>query len=158
MDKPAPDFQLQDQDGVTHRLSDYHGKWLVVYFYPKDDSPGCTQQACDFRDEHAIISQFGNAVIIGINKDSVGSHKKFANKHHLNFPLLSDPTRAITKAYGAWKSNKSQLIDRAYGTRRNTYLINPEGHIVKQYLGVNPKNHAPRIIEDLQILQQLVKT
>ncbi len=156
MNKPAPNFKLIDQDGIIRSLKDYRGKWLVLYFYPKDNSPGCTKEACVFRDEHAVIAQFGNTNIIGINKDSVASHKSFAQKHQLNFPLLSDPTHEVTKAYGAWKFSKSRLIDRVFATRRNTYIINPDAQIVKAYHGVNPKNHAAEIIQDLQELQNLV--
>jgi peroxiredoxin Q/BCP len=157
MNKPAPDFQLLDQDGISRKLSDYRGRWLVLYFYPKDDSAGCTKEACAFRDEHAAIAQFGNAEIVGVNKDSVASHKKFAQKHHLNFPLLSDSSREVSKAYGAWRGGKVQLLERPFATRRNTYLINPDGDIVKEYKGVQPRNHAAEIIQDLQDLQKLVK-
>ncbi len=156
MNQQAPNFKLLDQDGISRSLSDYLGKWLVLYFFPKDNSPGCTKEACAFRDEHAVIAQFGNAEIVGINKASVTDHKRFAAKHHLNFSLLSDPTHEVTKAYGAWRSGRARLIDKPFATRRNTYLINPEGVIVKEYLGVNPKNHAAEIIQDLQELQQLV--
>lgn len=89
--KQAPDFSLLDQDGITHHLSDYAGKWLVLYFYPKDDTPGCTTEACNFRDERDAIAEFGNAEVVGVSKDSVKSHRKFADKHGLNFTLLSDP-------------------------------------------------------------------
>jgi peroxiredoxin Q/BCP len=146
MDKPAPDFSLPDQDGKIRSLSDYKGRWLVLYFYPRDNAVNCTREACAFRDEHAIIGQFGNAEVVGINKDSVASHKKFATKHHLNFLLLSDSSREITKAYGAWRSSPAKLFDRPFGTRRNTYIINPEGMIVKQYINVDPKNHTAQII------------
>ena len=156
--KPAPDFNLADQDNITRSLGDYTGRWLVVFFYPKDNDVNCTREACAFRDEHAIIAQFGNAAVIGINKDSVASHKRFAEKHHLNFPLLSDPTREVIKAYGAWRSSGARLVDRAFGTRRNTYVVDPEGMIVKEYIGVDPKRHVDEVIHDLQRLQQLVKS
>ena len=153
MTRTAPSFKLPDQNGVITKLSDYRDRWLVLYFYPKDNTRGCTAEACAFRDEHAIISQFGNAAVVGVNKDSVASHKKFAVKHQLNFPLLSDPTHQVTKAYGAWRTGKPRLADAGFATRRNTYLINPKGKIVKEYLGINPKGHASRIISDLQSLQ-----
>lgn len=155
MDKVAPNFQLLNQDGVTRKLKDYRNRWLVLYFYPKDNSPGCTKEACAFRDEYSVIAQFGNADIIGINKDSVTSHKKFAEKHRLNFSLLSDPNHEVTKAYGAWKTGKVRLLDRPFATRRTTFIINPEGKIVKKYAGINPKHHAAVIINDLQALQGL---
>jgi peroxiredoxin Q/BCP len=153
--KPAPAFALLDQHGIARRLEDYRGRWVVVYFYPKDESLNCTRQACNFRDEYRIIAQFGNAEIIGINKGSVESHRHFAEKHHLNFPILSDPDYAVTNAYGAWKFNfrGARLLNSTFSTRRNTYLVNPEGLIVKTYRSVNPNNHAADVIRDLQRLQ-----
>ena len=148
----APDFTLPDQDGITRSLSDYRGRWVVLYFYPKDNTPGCVMEACEFRDEHAIISQFGNASIIGISKDSVRSHKKFATEHHLNFPLLSDVDHKVLEAYGAWKSKK--FMGRSYmGVERTTFIVSPAGKIVKTYKNVVPKGHAAEIIQDLQQLQ-----
>ena len=148
----APDFSLPDQDGIARSLSDYRGQWMVLYFYPKDNTPGCVMEACEFRDEHAIISQFGNASIIGISKDSVRSHKKFATEHHLNFPLLSDVDHKVLEAYGAWKSKK--FMGRSYmGVERTTFIVSPTGKIVKTYKNVVPKGHAAEIIQDLQQLQ-----
>ena len=148
----APDFSLPDQDGIARSLSDYQGQWMVLYFYPKDNTPGCVMEACEFRDEHAIISQFGNASIIGISKDSVRSHKKFATEHHLNFPLLSDVDHKVLEAYGAWKSKK--FMGRSYmGVERTTFIVSPAGKIVKTYKNVVPKGHAAEIIQDLQQLQ-----
>jgi peroxiredoxin Q/BCP len=152
--KKAPAFSLQDQDGVTRSLKDYLGGWVVVYFYPNDHSLNCTKEACNFRDEYRITSQFGNATIIGINKGSVESHKRFAERHHLNFPILSDPDHKVTSAYGAWRTTPVKFYDRPFGTRRNTYLVNPEGRIAKSYLGVNPNDHAQEVINDLQDLQK----
>ena len=150
--KPAPDFSLQDQNGDTKTLADYAGKWLVLYFYPKDDTPGCTTEACNFRDERDAIAEFGNAEVVGISKDSVASHKKFIDKHHLNFTLLSDPEHVVIEAYDSWKPKK--FMGREYiGVERNTFLINPEGQIVKEYRGVNPKLHAAEIIADLKSFQ-----
>lgn len=157
MSKRAPDFSLLDQDGVTHKLSDYAGRWLVVFFYPMDGSVNCTREVCAFRDEHAIIKQFGNAEVVGINKGSVASHKKFSSKNRLNFPLLSDLTHEITKSFGAWRSNSPRsLVDRAFKTRRNTYIINPEGEIVQEFLGIDPKEQVVEVIQALQRLQNLV--
>lgn len=153
--KVAPPFSLADQNGVVRNLSDYQGRWVVLYFYPKDNSLGCTKQACDFRDEYRIISQFGDAEIIGINKASLESHKQFAERYHLNFPILSDPDHKITSAYGAWRGNKAGLLlDKLFPTRRNTYLINPDGLIAKAYHGVDPDDHASQVITDLQAFQK----
>lgn len=151
--KKAPDFSLSDQDGRTRQLKDYAGKWVVLYFYPRDDTPGCTTEACNFRDERDAIAQLGNAEVIGISKDSVKSHKKFIEKHNLNFDLLSDPDHTAAEAYGAWGPKK--FMGREFlGILRNTYIIDPEGSIAKQYLGVNPKKHAVEIINDLREFQE----
>jgi len=148
----APDFSLPDQDGNVKTLADYAGKWLVLYFYPKDDTPGCTTEACTFRDERDAIAEFGNAEVVGVSKDSVKSHKKFVDKYHLSFTLLSDTEHKVIEAYDSWKLKK--FMGREYlGTERNTFIINPEGKIAKEYRGVDPKTHAGQIIADLQALQ-----
>jgi peroxiredoxin Q/BCP len=148
----APDFSLPDQDGTVKTLADYAGKWLVLYFYPKDNTPGCTAEACSFRDERDAIAQFGGAEVVGVSKDSVRAHKKFIEQHHLNFTLLSDPEHVTIEAYDSWKLKK--FMGREYmGIERNTFLINPTGFIAKSYRGVNPKTHAAEIIADLQKLQ-----
>lgn len=149
----APDFSLPDQNGTVRSLADYGGKWLVLYFYPKDDTPGCTTEACSFRDEREAIADLGNAEIVGISKDSVKSHKKFLDKYHLNFTLLSDPEHKVIEAYDSWKAKK--FMGREYiGTERNTFIINPDGMIAKEYRGVDPKTHAAQIIADLDALQR----
>lgn len=145
----APDFSLQDQDGKTHTLADYAGKWLLVYFYPKDDTPGCTKEACNFRDGFHMFKEKDMA-ILGISKDSVASHKKFAEKFSLNFPLLSDESAEVIKAYGAW--TERGFMGRP-GILRNSYLINPEGEIVKEYKKVKPELHADEIVSDLKAFQ-----
>lgn len=148
----APNFNLQDQDGKTHSLADYSGKWVVLYFYPRDDTPGCTTEACSFRDARSVIAELGNAEVIGISKDTVKSHKKFTEKHGLNFTLLSDPDHTTIEAFGAWGPRK--FMGREFmGTHRNTYIINPDGIIVKEYKGVDPKKHVQDIIDDLRSLQ-----
>ena len=150
--KQAPAFSLPDQDGTMHKLADYAGKWLVLYFYPKDDTSGCTAEACSFRDERDAIAEFGNAVVVGISKDTVRSHKKFAEKYGLNFTILSDPEHTTIEAYDSWKPKK--FMGREYiGTQRNTFIINPSGQIAKEYRGVDPKKHAAQIIADLKQLQ-----
>lgn len=152
MDK-APDFTLPDQDGKMHSLKDYSGKWVVLYFYPKDDTPGCTTEACSFRDEREAIAELGNAVVIGVSKDSVASHKKFADKHNLNFTLLSDESLKTIKAYNSW--GERSMYGRIFlGVLRSTVIINPDGYIVKRYPKADPKKHAVEIIQDLQELQK----
>ena len=150
--KKAPNFELPDQDGKLHKLTDYAGRWLVVYFYPKDDTPGCTTEACNFRDARDAIAEYGNAYVIGISKDSVKNHKKFSEKHDLNFTLLSDESHETIDAFGAWKMKK--FMGREYmGIMRNTYIVDPKGTIVKTYEGVNPKDHVGQILKDLAELQ-----
>jgi peroxiredoxin Q/BCP len=146
----APDFALPDQNNEIKSLADYAGKWLVVYFYPKDDTPGCTKEACSFRDGRDIIKSLG-ADVVGISKDSVASHKKFADKHNLTFTLLSDTSLETIKAYGAWGEKK--FMGRVFdGIQRNTYLISPDGELVKTYEGVNPLTHVGSLLKDLQEL------
>ncbi len=143
----APNFSLLDQNGQIHSLSDYKGKWLIVYFYPKDDTPGCTKEACAFRDA-SVDYQRRDISIVGISKDSVKSHDKFAHKFTLNFPILSDENLETIKAYGAW--GKKKLYGREYdGIFRYTFLINPEGEIVKTYTKVKPEIHSAEILKDL---------
>ncbi len=149
----APDFSLQDQNGQTKTLQNYSGKWVVLYFYPKDDTPGCTTEACTFRDERDVIAELGKAEVIGISKDSVASHKKFADKYNLNFTLLSDESMDTIKAYNAW--GERSMYGKVYmGIIRSTFIIDPRGNIVKHYPKVTPKNHAAEIIKDLQSLQK----
>lgn len=154
--RKAPDFTLQDQDGVDRSLSDYQGKWVVLYFYPKDDTPGCTTEACNFRDARSAIAEFGNSVVIGISKDSVKSHRKFADKYNLDFTLLSDPDHKIIEAYGAWQE-KSMFGKKYMGIQRMTVIIDQNGNIVKEYPKVNPSKHAAEIIADLRGLQELAQ-
>ena len=135
----APDFELIDQNNESHRLEDYRGKWVAIYFYPRDNSPGCTTEAKNFRDN---IDKFKslNAEIVGISPDSPASHKKFADQYDLPITLLSDPVKEIIRKYQA-----AGII-----TRRISYLISPEGIIERSYPTVNPAKHAEEIINDLQ--------
>lgn len=144
----APNFSLPDQNGNIKKLSDYLGKYIVMYFYPKDDTPGCTKEACNFRDSYKEIEKLG-AIVIGVSKDTIKSHKKFADKYNLTFPLLSDETTETIKAFGAW--GKKKFMGREYeGINRNTYIISPNGEIIKNFLNVNPIFHAKEIIDVLK--------
>lgn len=146
----APNFNLPDQDGNIHKLEDYKGKWLILYFYPKDDTPGCTTEACNFRDASEEYKNLGVS-IIGISKDNTKSHKKFAEKYKLNFPLLADESGKTIESYGAW-GEKSMFGKKYMGILRNTYLINPKGEIQKEYKGVKPEVHNEEILNDLKTL------
>jgi len=140
----APDFNLPDQDGNMHSLKDYAGKWLVLYFYPEDDTSGCTTEACNFRDAREVIAELSGAQVVGISKDSVESHKKFTDKYSLNFTLLSDESHKTIEAYHSWGVMMAN---------RNTFIINPEGEVAKEYNGVEPSEHAGEILKDLKQLQ-----
>lgn len=146
----APAFTLPDQNGTLHTLQDYRGKWVVVYFYPRDNTPGCTTEACSFRDNMESLTTAG-VVVFGISKDSVRSHKKFADQFALPFYLLSDESKETIKAYGAW--GKKKFMGREFdGILRNTYLIDPKGEIRKTYERVDPKTHVDTILKDLKEL------
>jgi peroxiredoxin Q/BCP len=145
----APDFSLPDQTGKTVSLADYHGTWLVLYFYPKDDTPGCTTEACSFRDGRDDIVDQSGAEVVGISKDDVESHQAFAAKHRLTFPLLSDPSGAVVEAYGAW----GKTMYGREGILRRTYLIDPDGIVQKVYGRVTPDGHSEKVLADLLTLQ-----
>lgn len=144
----APDFTLMDTTGARHSLSDYVGKWIVLYFYPKDNTPGCTIEACSLRDARDDIAALG-AEIIGVSKDDASSHDKFKEKYTLNFTLLSDPEMTAMNAYGAW--GKKQFGQE--GVLRKTFIIDPEGQVVKVYGRVTPLGHGNQIIDELKQLQ-----
>src|ERR1700712_2388714 len=133
----APDFSLLGLDGITHSLKDYEGRWIVLYFYPADDTPGCTTEACSLRDSRDILAEMG-AEIIGISRDDPNSHEKFKAKYSLNFQLLTDPDAVAINAYGAW--GKKQFGRE--GILRKTFIINPEGQVVKVYGRVTPMGHG----------------
>ena len=143
----APTFTLPDSQGNQISLNDFKGKWIVLYFYPKDDTPGCTTEACHFRDDFKLLESLG-AKVIGISIDDSFSHKKFAEKYNLPFPLLSDASGEVASRYGAL--NNFLVIKLA---KRYTYLINPQGKIAKIYLSVDTSKHSQEIIEDLKILK-----
>ena len=143
----AVDFALEDQSGKIVKLSDYKGSWVVLYFYPKDDTPGCTKEACSFRDNYHTLEKMGVS-ILGVSKDSVDSHQKFAAKYNLNFPILSDLDKKVILGYGAWRQKKFFGKEFA-GVARMTYLIDPQGNVQKIYEKVNPLIHAGQIIKDI---------
>ena len=140
----APAFSGTDQDGNTISLNDFKGKRVVLYFYPKDDTPGCTAEACDFRDNQARLQQEGYAVV-GVSADSVKSHKKFQEKYNLNFPLIADPDKAIIQAYGVW--GKKKFMGREYdGIHRETFVIGADGNLEKVITKVETKASAAQIL------------
>lgn len=144
----APSFSLEDQDGIVHTLEQYIGKKVLIYFYPKDDTPGCATEACGFRDKYKELEMLG-LVVIGISKDTVKSHKKFAVKFNLPFPLLSDADTAVCQVYDVWKLKK--FMGREYmGIMRSSFLINEKGDIEKIYETVKPNTHVDNIIVDIQ--------
>ena len=145
----APNFSLNDQNSLSHQLSDYKGKWVILYFYPKDDTPGCTTQACDFRDavKRIIASK---SIVFGLSLDSVESHKKFSEKNSLPFSLLSDSEGLVAKKY-----NSLNNFLGFKSAKRNTFIVNPEGEIAKIYLSVDPKTHSEMVLNDLSNLQDL---
>lgn len=144
----APDFNLPDQYGDHHKLEDFRGNWLALYFYPRDDTPGCTTEACNFRDNIYAFKSIGVAVV-GISVDDTESHKEFSDKYKLPFVILSDTDGEVTRAYGALKDMK--IVKYA---KRQSFLINPEGIIVKHYEKVDPEHHTQQVLADLETLMQ----
>jgi thioredoxin-dependent peroxiredoxin len=136
--KPAPDFELETDEGGTVRLSELRGKPVVLYFYPKDDTPGCTRQACAFRDVYSEFQERG-AVVLGVSPDSVASHRKFKEKYELPFPLLADSDHEVADRYGAWRE---KLV-------RSTFVIDPDGTVARAMYGVNPEQNAGEVLEAL---------
>jgi peroxiredoxin Q/BCP len=139
--EPAPDFALLGDDEKTHRLADYRGKKVVLYFYPKDNTPGCTQEACDFRDR---LPDFGKAVVLGVSPDSVASHQRFKQKYGLTFTLLSDPGAEVAKRYGAW-GEKSLYGKTTVGIIRSTFVIDENGRLAAVYGKVSVKGHVEQV-------------
>ena len=145
----APDFSLPDANGNVHTLADYKGRWLVLYFYPMDDTPGCTAEACSLRDAATELSEL-DADVVGVSADDAKSHQKFVAKYHLNFTLLSDPDKKVIEAYGAW--GKKMLGKE--GILRKTFIISPDGQVVKAYGRVTPLGHGEQVIDELKRLQK----
>jgi peroxiredoxin Q/BCP len=144
----APTFKLQDQTGRWHTLEEYRGKWLVLYFYPKDKTPGCTTQACELRDNIFAFRKLG-ATIIGISVDDVASHKEFAEEHSLPFTILADPTKQTAKDYGVLV----KMMGMFELAQRDTFIVDPEGRVAKHFVKVEPKGHSEHVIKELEALQ-----
>jgi peroxiredoxin Q/BCP len=150
INQQAPDFKLKDQNGKIHKLSNYQGKWVLLYFYPKDDTPGCTKEACAIRDNFPNFKKL-SVVVLGVSVDSVESHKKFSQKYNLPFTLLSDERKEIVKKYGVW--GKKKFMGKEYeGTLRTSFLISPQGKIAKIYENVKPEIHAEEVLNNLNLL------
>ena len=145
--EPAPDFELRDQDGQPHSIEDYRGSWIALYFYPKDDTPGCTTEACEFRDNIFAFKK-ADCQILGVSMDDEASHKQFSEKYGLPFPLLADADGITADAYGV----KSRFMGLSIA-KRETFLIDPEGKVAKHYKKVNPDTHSAEILADLETLQ-----
>jgi len=142
----APEFELSDQDGQLHSLEDYRDQWVVLYFYPKDETPGCTTEACEFRDNIFAFRDL-NAQILGVSLDDAASHKAFAEKHGLPFPLLADVDGATSTAYGV----KTRMFGMTVA-KRQTFIIGPDGSIAKHYEKVKPDEHSRQVLADLSEL------
>lgn len=142
----APDFRLQDQNNQWHTLDDYTGQWVVLYFYPKADTPGCTTEACEFRDNIFAYEEIG-AAIVGVSLDDVSSQKEFADKYHLPFPLLSDARQEVARTYGVLTEFRGTPV-----ASRQTFLIDPQGRVAKHYSQVDPEAHSAEVLADLKTL------
>ncbi len=147
---PAPAFRLPAADGSMVGLDNFAGKWLVLYFYPQDDTPGCTVEACSLRDAIDDLTELG-AVVVGVSQDDSSSHERFTAKHNLNFILLSNPSHSAMDAYGAW----GKKMFGQEGTLRKTFVIDPHGQVVKVYGRVTPLGHGNQLVRDLKALQQV---
>jgi peroxiredoxin Q/BCP len=146
--QPAPEFRLQDQKGAWHTLGEYKGKWVVLYFYPKDFTPGCTTEVCTFRDDVLKLHKQG-AEVLGVSLDDVKSHAEFAEKYHVPFPLLSDANQEAAKAYGVLATH----LNFTYA-RRETFVIDPAGKVAKRYKDVDPKENSAQVIADIAELKK----
>jgi peroxiredoxin Q/BCP len=144
----APDFRLQDQNGEWHTLEQYRGQWVALYFYPKDDTPGCTKEACGFRDNIFAFDEL-NAVVIGVSLDDVSSHAEFAEKYSLPFPILADSEKSAAKSYGVY----AKIVGFEMA-KRQSFIIGPDGKVVKHYEKVNAESHSTEVLEDIKLLQK----
>ncbi len=152
LNQKAPEIKLPDQNGDVQKLSDYKGQWVLVYFYPKDDTPGCTTEACTLRDNFPKLGKL-KAKVFGISTDSVASHKKFADKYNLPFTLLADEDKKVVEKYGVW-AEKSMYGRKYFGTLRSSFVVDPRGIIVRIYEKVKPAEHADQVLADLKELQK----
>jgi len=144
---PAPEFELPDDTGALRKLSDFRGRNVVLYFYPADDTSGCTKEACNFRDDYSAYEK-ANVVILGVSPDDVKSHVKFKNKYHLPFPLLADEGHKVCDLYGVWGPKK--FIGKSYeGVLRTTFLIDESGNVVKVFENVRPAEHSAEVLSAL---------
>jgi peroxiredoxin Q/BCP len=148
--KKAPAFSLKDQAGKTVKLADLAGKYVVLYFYPKDDTPGCTKEACSFRDEHSKLVKAG-AVVLGVSPDDEKKHGKFIAKYQLPFSLLADTTHEVAEKFGAW-GEKSMYGKKYQGILRSTFLIGPDGKVAKVWPKVKPEGHGDEVLAALKAL------
>jgi len=146
---PAPDFELSDQDGQLHSIEDYRGEWVALYFYPKDDTPGCTTEACAFRDNIFAFKTL-DCQILGVSLDDADSHREFSEKYDLPFPLLADTEGTVADAYGV----KTKFFGSTVA-KRQTFLIDPDGNVAKHYPEVNPDTHSLQVLADLETLRAL---
>jgi peroxiredoxin Q/BCP len=145
--KPAPDFELQSDTGETVKLSDLQGRPVVLYFYPKDDTPGCTVEACEFRDSYDVFRERG-AEILGVSPDDVASHGKFKSKYELPFTLLADPEHEVAEKYGVWVERNS-YGKKSMGIKRSTFVIGSDGNVARAMMGIKPAGHASEVLESL---------
>jgi thioredoxin-dependent peroxiredoxin len=144
----SPDFSLEDENRSRHKLSDFLGKTVLLYFYPKDDTPGCTTEACNFRDDYSTYDKAG-VVILGVSPDSPDKHKKFKEKYHLPFTLLADVNHEVCEAYGVW--GRKKFMGKEFdGVFRTSFLIDPKGMIKKVYKDVKPAEHSAEILQDMK--------
>ena len=145
--QPAPDFELQSDSGATVRLSDLRGRPVVLYFYPKDDTPGCTTEACEFRDAYDVFRERG-AEVLGVSPDNVRSHEKFKTKYGLPFTLLADPEHTAAEAYGVW-GERSFAGKKYMGVNRSTFVIDEDGNVARAMIGIKPAGHANDVLAAL---------
>jgi peroxiredoxin Q/BCP len=145
--KPAPDFELESDSGEAVKLSDFRGRPVVLYFYPKDDTPGCTTEACEFRDAYGVFRERG-AEVLGVSPDDVTSHGKFKSKYELPFTLLADPDHEVAEKYGVWVERNS-YGKKSMGIKRSTFIIDKDGNIARAMLGIKPAGHADQVLGSL---------
>lgn len=151
--KKAPDFTLPDYTGALYSLKDFQGGWIILYFYPKDDTPGCTKEACNFREMHDDLEN-ADIKVIGVSIDSQESHKEFIEKYNLPFLLLSDENKEVVELYKVWGKKEDEAGHENMQTNRVSFLINPEGEIVKIYDNMDVEHHAEEVLEDVKEMEQ----